>query len=807
MASHILESPDAADQGIALDIGGMTCATCVNSIEKALSHVQGVDQARVNLALERANISFNPEFVTVPKIIQTITDLGYKVRADTITLAVAGLDEEPLRERAERAVQEMPGVAGVHTNMATGRMTVDLIRGLGDTEALIAHLKAAGFTAQLIREAEGTDPRLLELKSARRRLGWSIGLTIPVWLGMFYDLFHLGPSWMANGWMLAVFATIVQWGPGWGFTQRAWMNLRHKNANMDVLVATGTLAAWTLSLYDLMVAGPLYFDSSATVITLILMGKYFEAVAKGKTGAAISELLALRPRDARRQTVDGQWETVPMDSIATGDILQVLAGERIAVDGVVTEGYGTVDESMLTGEPLPQDKAPGDAVTGGTVNGATTILVQASRVGRDTTLAQIVRTVEQAQATKAPVQRFADRIASVFVPVVIGIAIITVLVWGGMTGDWRMAALNGVAVLVIACPCALGLATPTAVMVGSGVGAKQGILYRSGPALEQASSVSLVAFDKTGTLTRGKPEVRTVIAADGVDPISVLAAASAVERESTHPLGVAIVRQAAQQEAPYQKAEDVYTEPGLGLVGDIDGQEVLVGNPALLAQYGVSIPPEIPVQMGQWEDEGATLVWVSKASCWIGVVAIADQVRDDAAATIQALHARGMQVAMLTGDQPRTAQTIGRALGVDQIFGGLLPQDKAEVVQRLQHDGFRVLMVGDGINDAPALATANVGLAVGTGTDVAIESADITLMAPEIFGVVRALVVGRKTLGKIRQNLFWALIYNVIAIPLAALGFLSPMVAGAAMAMSSVSVVSNSLLLKTLRLPRYVEGR
>ncbi|MHB1611518.1 MAG: heavy metal translocating P-type ATPase [Sulfobacillus sp.] len=807
MASHILESPDAADQGIALDIGGMTCATCVNSIEKALSHVQGVDQARVNLALERANISFNPEFVTVPKIIQTITDLGYKVRADTITLAVAGLDEEPLRERAERAVQEMPGVAGVHTNMATGRMTVDLIRGLGDTEALIAHLKAAGFTAQLIREAEGTDPRLLELKSARHRLGWSIGLTIPVWLGMFYDLFHLGPSWMANGWMLAVFATIVQWGPGWGFTQRAWMNLRHKNANMDVLVATGTLAAWTLSLYDLMVAGPLYFDSSATVITLILMGKYFEAVAKGKTGAAISELLALRPRDARRQTVDGQWETVPMDSIATGDILQVLAGERIAVDGVVTEGYGTVDESMLTGEPLPQDKAPGDAVTGGTVNGATTILVQASRVGRDTTLAQIVRTVEEAQATKAPVQRFADRIASVFVPVVIGIAIITVLVWGGMTGDWRMAALNGVAVLVIACPCALGLATPTAVMVGSGVGAKQGILYRSGPALEQASSVSLVAFDKTGTLTRGKPEVRTVIAADGVDPIKVLAAASAVERESTHPLGVAIVRQAAQQEAPYQKAEDVYTEPGLGLVGDIDGQEVLVGNPALLAQYGVSIPPEIPVQMGQWEDEGATLVWVSKASCWIGVVAIADQVRDDAAATIQALHARGMQVAMLTGDQPRTAQTIGRALGVDQIFGGLLPQDKAEVVQRLQHDGFRVLMVGDGINDAPALATANVGLAVGTGTDVAIESADITLMAPEIFGVVRALVVGRKTLGKIRQNLFWALIYNVIAIPLAALGFLSPMVAGAAMAMSSVSVVSNSLLLKTLRLPRYVEGR
>lgn len=787
-------------QAVSLDIGGMTCATCVHSIEKALHHIEGVD-AQVNLALERATVTFDPRLVTVPTLVSTITELGYKVRRDIVAWSVMGMDEEPLRERAVAVVQALPGIDTVTANMATGDLTVEIIRGVGDADQVGAALKGAGFSAQR-KTADGPDPRTHEMRQARRRLLWSIGLTIPVWVGMIHMIFHVGPAWMANGWMLAFFATVVQWGPGLGFTQRAWMNLRHKNANMDVLVASGTLAAWGLSSYDLLVRGPLYFDSSATVITLILIGKYLEAVAKGKTGAAIQELLALRPQDTRRRNGDGQWEAVAVDSIVPGDILQILAGDRFPVDGVVEKGRGSADEAMLTGEPLPQDKGPGDTVTAGTVNGPVALEIRAQRVGRDTALAQIVKTVEEAQATKAPVQRFADRIANVFVPIVIGIALVTFVVWGLLTGSWRLAALDAVAVLVVACPCALGLATPTAVMVGSGVGAKRGILYRSGDALETASAINMVAFDKTGTLTRGKPAVKAIVPHGDQDPHGILALAAAIEKESTHPLAQAIVAEATIQHVRDAKTvEGSYTEAGMGIVGYVDDAEVLIGNERLLAQYGVAIDETERGALDEWQWQGASIIWVASDAKLLGAIAVADALRDDAHATIAALHQRGIQVAMLTGDQPKTAETLARVLGVDRIYAGLMPDDKARIVTELQAEGYRVLMVGDGINDAPALATADLGMAVGSGTDVAMETADVALMAPEIFNVVRALVLGQKSLGKIRQNLFWALIYNVIAIPLAALGFLSPIIAGAAMAMSSVSVVSNSLLLKTMRLP------
>lgn len=803
MATNPIDT-DHSNQSINLDLGGMTCATCVNSIEKALHQLDGVD-AHVNLALERANITFDPSLVTMPRLVETITELGYSVRKDHVSWVMVGMDEEPLRKRAEEAVESVPGVDNVQINVVTGVLSLDILRGVGDASQVAAALQSAGFSVKQ-ETGTATDPRSHEMKVAQHRLMWSILFTIPIWIGMVHELFHSGPAWLDNGVILAAFATVVEWGPGWGFIRRAWMNLRHKNANMDVLVALGTLAAWGLSMYDLTVHGPLYFDSSATVITLVLIGKYLEAVAKGRTSQAIEELLALRPRETRRKTVQGDWDVVAVDAIDQGDVLQVLAGERYPVDGTVVAGQGTADESMLTGEPLPQDKGAGDAVTAGTLNGASTLAIRADRVGRDTTLAQIVKTVEEAQATKAPVQRFADTIANVFVPIVIAIAIVTFIVWGTLTGHWRLAALDGVAVLVVACPCALGLATPTAVMVGSGIGAKRGILYRSGAALETASAINLVAFDKTGTLTRGKPMLQAAIPYGPYSPETVLGLAAAIEQESTHPLAQAVVRGAKLHDAVQLAADDVYTEPGMGMVGYIEGQEVVVGSTRLLAQYNISVPAVLPVEVTAWQEKGASVVWVGQAQQLAGVIIVSDSIRDDAPATIAALHARGIKVAMLTGDQERAAQAIGQTLNIDRVYGGLLPGDKAKIVDKLQAEGFRVLMVGDGINDAPALATADLGLAVGSGTDVALETADVALMAPEIFGVVRVLALGRKTLGKIHLNLFWSLIYNAMMIPLAAFGVISPVLAGAAMAMSSVSVVSNSLLLKTVRLPATPEG-
>lgn len=798
MATHPIDSPKSS-QSINLDIGGMTCASCVHSIEKALHQLDGVD-ARVNLALERANITFDPRLVTTPRLVETITELGYSVRKEHLAWLVSGMDEEPLRKRAMEALESLPGVDNVHINAVTGILSADLLRGVTDAQQVSAALQSAGFTVRQEKTQE-SDPRSEEMHSARRRLLWSVLFTVPVWLGMIPMIFGVGPNWLDNPILLAVFATIVEWGPGWGFIHRAWMNLQHKNANMDVLVATGTLAAWGLSMYDLVVHGPLYFDVSATVITLILVGKYLEAVAKGRTSQAIQELLALRPHETRRRTASGEWETISVDAVRPQDLLQVLAGERFPVDGQVVSGHGSVDESMLTGEPLPQDKKPGDIVSAGTLNGSSTLEIRAERVGQETTLAHIITAVEEAQATKAPVQRFADTIANVFVPVVIAIAILTFVLWGILTGHWRPALLDGVAVLVVACPCALGLATPTAVMVGSGIGAKRGILYRNGAALETASRINLVAFDKTGTLTRGKPDVQQLLAADEYTPIQLLEWAAAIERESTHPLAQAVLRSAKQEGAMKTVAEDVYTEPGKGMVGYIDDQEVVVGNLALMEEYHFSIPQSFQQDVQSWHEKGASAIWVGHSGQLAGVIIVADQIRDDAPDTIAALHKRGIQVALLTGDQKPVAQAIQQTLHLDRAYGGLLPDEKSRIISALRTEGFRVLMVGDGINDAPALATADLGLAVGSGTDIALETADIALLAPEIYGVIRALTLGHKTLGKIHQNLFWSAIYNVLMIPLAALGIITPVLAGAAMALSSVSVVSNSLLLKTAKLP------
>jgi Cu+-exporting ATPase len=611
--------------------------------------------------------------------------------------------------------------------------------------------------------------------------------------------FGVGPLWWTNPWMQFLAATVVQWGPGSSFTRRAWLSVRHGNANMDVLVATGTLAAWGVSVYGVFARAPLYFDTSATVITLILVGKYLEAMAKGKTSEAIRQLLALRPTTTRLVEANGQVTEVPVESVTVGQMLEIRAGDRIPVDGRVLNGTGLVDESMLTGEPEWQPKAVDQEVAAGTVHrGDRAFRMEAIRVGRDTVLAHIVEAVEEAQAAKAPIQQFADRVANVFVPIVLGIAAITFVSTGLVTGDYRAALLRAVAVLVVACPCSLGLATPTAVMVGSGIGARLGVLFRNGEALERVAKVQVVALDKTGTLTEGHPAVERVVTAAGVEEARVLGLAAALERASSHPLARAIIR-AADAVEPVA-VEDVYTEEGQGMVGFRAGETVLLGSPKLLGAYGASIPDALAASVETDAQAGRTVVWLAVQDAVLGALIIADRIRPDARATIQALAARGIRTVMLTGDRQATANRVGHDVGITEVRAELSPQDKAAFIAAAEQAGRSVAMVGDGINDAPALARASVGMAVASGSDVATETAEVTLMRSEVGAVLQALTVGQKTLAKVRQNLFWALFYNVLMIPLAAFGVLSPMIAGAAMAFSSVTVVTNSLLLNwTLR--------
>lgn len=792
MATTAVQHEDDAAE-MQLEIGGMTCASCVHHVEKALKSVPGVEEAEVNLALERARVRFAPASAGTADLMQAIVAAGYHVRTEAVAVALDGLEEAPLGHRAETAVQNVPGVVRVQINASQGTMTVERLRGVGDRADVLAALDQAGFHARLLDPGRG-DPLLPEAKQAKWRLGLAIGFTLPLWAAMARMFLGLGPAWFANPWMQFGAASVVQWGPGWSFTRRAWLNMRHGNANMDVLVATGTLAAWAVSVYGVFARAPLYFDTSATVITLILVGKYLEAVAKGKTADAIRDLLALRPKITHR-LVGERSEEVAVDSVGVGDRLEVRAGEHVPVDGRVLAGQAVVDESMLTGEPDWKTKRTGETVSAGTVHrGDRPFTMEATRVGRDTALARIVQAVEEAQAAKAPIQRAVDRIANVFVPVVLGIALVTFIATGMATGDYRVALLRAVAVLVVACPCSLGLATPTAVMVGSGLGARFGVLFRNGQALERVARVNMIALDKTGTITAGRPEMVRVMSAGEAETDRVLGLAAALEAASNHPLAFAVRRAADGLDRP--PVEDVYSEDGQGMVGDLDGETVLIGNETLMEQYGVEVPAEALAAAVAEREQGRTVVWLARGAAVLAALVIQDPIRDDAAATIAALKRRGMEVVMLTGDRRGTAESVARQVGILHVRAELTPEGKAEAVQAAEAAGRLVAMVGDGINDAPALARAYVGMAVASGSDVAAETAEVTLMRPEVARVLAAILVGQKTMAKIRQNLFWALFYNVVMIPLAAFGVLSPMIAGAMMAMSSVTVVSNSLLLK-----------
>jgi Cu+-exporting ATPase len=785
------ESRSAVD----LPIEGMTCAACAARIEKQLNKLPGVSAA-VNFASERARVEFDAAAVSPPQLVETIEKAGFKVPPQSLDLALSGMTCAACAARIETVLNKLPGVEAT-VNFASEKASIRYVPGQADAASLIAAVRRAGYDA---RESTG-DTRAAEkarkaaaYRAELRRFWISVALSLPL-LAQMGAMFSGEHEDMLPRWLQFALATPVQFWIGWRFYVGAYNALRGGAGNMDVLVALGTSMAWLFS--TVVTALDLhhqhvYFEASASVITLVLMGKLLEARAKAKTSAAIEALIRLQPQTACVLR-DGELVEVPVASLNPGDVFVVRPGESVPVDGEVAEGASSVNEAMLTGESLPVAKNPGDKVFAATVNGEGLVRCRATGVGSHTLLAGIIRMVEQAQGSKAPVQRLADRISAIFVPVVTAIALVAFAGWWLFTGDFTNALVNAVAVLVIACPCALGLATPTAIMVGTGRGAAAGILVKNAEALELAKNVEVLAVDKTGTLTQGKPEVTDVVPAGGVDETELLRLAASLEQGSTHPLAEAIVAKARGRGLVLAQPSGLQAVAGKGLTAMLDGEGYALGSPAFLAERGVAVPEALPAPLA---NSGKSVVAVSRGLTLLGLVGVADRLRPNSREAVARLQAQGVEVVMLTGDNRATAAAIAREAGIDRYEAEVLPQDKAAAVARLKSGGRRVGMVGDGINDAPALAAADVSFAIGGGSDVALEAADVTLMRSDLLSAADAIDLSRATLAKIRQNLFFAFIYNVLGIPLAALGYLNPVIAGAAMAMSSVSVVSNSLLLR-----------
>ncbi len=814
-----------------IPITGMTCATCAATIQKGLGHMPGVKQAEVNLASEKASVEYDPGRVDLAKIKKEISRLGYGAATKKSIFPVSGMTCASCVNRVEQALSEVPGVITVNVNLASEKATVEYIEGTEFAELRRA-VRETGY--ELGPEAatleDVTTAAQRDIKKVRDRFIVAAVLAAAVMaLGWM-------PAFTGKPYLLWALATPVQFWSGWRFYRGTWGALRHRTADMNTLIAVGSSSAYFYSAVAvvfprLFVIGGLgthlYFDTSSMIITLILLGRFLEARAKGQTSAAIKELVGLQPKTAL-VIRDGQEIEIPIEDVQIGDPILVRPGQRVPVDGVIRDGYSSLDESMITGESLPVEKAVGDEVIGATINKTGSFRFEATKVGKDTTLARIIRLVEEAQGSKAPIQRLADVIASYFVPIVIGIAIITFIIWYfiGPAPALTYAFLNFIAVLVIACPCALGLATPTAIMVGTGRGAEHGILIRSAGALERAHQIDTVLLDKTGTLTRGEPEVTDILAIPSSSQEEVLRLAASAEHGSEHPLGEAIVRAAREKKLKLLPVKNFNAIPGKGVRAQVAGKELILGNLKLIEEKGLSLNG-LETEAERLREKGKTVMFLGADSRLTGLIALADTLKPGAGEAVAELHRMGIETVMITGDNRRTAEAIAQQAGIDRALAEVLPENKAGEVKKLQKKGKVVAMVGDGINDAPALAQADVGIAIGTGTDVAMETGDITLISGDLEGIVTAISLSKRTMRTIRQNLFWAFAYNTALIPIGAgvlylafgngsvpsglnfilgnYGFLNPILAAAAMAASSITVVLNSLRLRGFRPARWAK--
>ena len=793
------------ERQITLPVTGMTCANCALTIERSLGSVEGVNQARVNLASEKAVVTYDPGSVRGGGLVNSIRDAGYDVATAKVDLPITGMTCANCAQNIERALRKLDGVLQANVNLASEKASVEYLPSLINLEALKRAVEDAGYGVIELEEeigAEDVEARAREQEIRRQRRLLIIGLifTVPTFLlSMATDL-GLLPDFAFRKYILLLLATPVQFYVGWQFYRGTYKSLKQWSAGMDTLIAMGSSAAYFYSLAaTLLIEGHVYYETAAMIITLIVLGKYVEARAKGRTSESIKRLMGLRARTAR-VIRDGEEVDLPVEAVQVGDLIIVRPGEKISVDGVVVEGRSAVDESMITGESLPVAKETGDEVIGATINKTGSFKFRATKVGKDTVLAQIIRLVEEAQGSKAPVQRLADKVAGVFVPSVISIALLTFLAWfllGGAGLD--RALINMVAVLVIACPCALGLATPTAVMVGTGKGAERGILIKSGESLERAGTLDTVVLDKTGTITQGQPQVTDVVSDGALAEEEVLRLAASAERGSEHPLGEAIVEAAEGRGLPLEEAQEFEALAGQGIRVLLNGHKALLGNRRLMKENEIDLS-QVGHEVERLQAEGKTTMILALDSRVEGIIAVADTVKDGSQEAVARLHAMGLEVVMLSGDNERTAQAIANQVGIDRVLAEVLPEDKAQEVRKLQEEGHVVAMVGDGINDAPALAQADIGIAIGTGTDVAIEVGDIVLIRGDLRSVPEAILLSRKTMRTIKGNLFWAFAYNTAGIPIAAAGILLPWMAAAAMAFSSIFVVSNSLRLRGVKL-------
>ena len=815
-------------QSMMFDVEGMHCASCVNNVEKAIKNVPGVDEVTVNLATEKASVSFRKGESESTKIFEAVENAGYKTRAKTLQFSVKGMSCASCVGNVEEAIADISGVKNVAVNLATEKATVQIVPGATDASQIIEAVQATGYQAELITgEDDRTDrereAREQELNDIKRSLIIAAGFSIPIFLiemaSHFITPFH---NWLSGTvgmqnlyYLFFVLASVVQFGPGLRFYKKGWPSLMRGTPDMNSLVMLGTTAAYGYSvvatfLPQVLPSGTVnvYFEASAVIVTLILAGRYMEAIAKGRTSESIKRLLSLQAKDARIIR-NGKEMEVPVGQVQIGDTVLVRPGEKIPVDGEVVDGDSYVDESMISGEPIPVHKTKGDEVVGGTINKNGSIRFKATKIGADTVLAQIIKMVEEAQGSKLPIQSLVNKVTNYFVPVVIALALITFGIWfiWGPDPALTFALVNAVAVLIIACPCAMGLATPTSIMVGTGKAAEMGVLFRQGDALQALRNTDTIILDKTGTLTKGQPELTDLEAINGFDSDQLLQWTASVENNSEHPIAEAIVEAAKEKGLKLLDISDFNSRTGFGIEATVDGKRILIGADRFIEDEGLDLKQFEEIS-NKLSEEGKTPIYVAVESTLAGILAVADSIKETTPEAIQALHDLDLEVVMLTGDKHQTAQAIANELGIDDVIAEVLPDGKSNAVKQLQENGKKVAFVGDGINDAPALAQADVGIAIGTGTDIAIESAEVVLMSGDLRNVPNAIALSQSTIRNIKENLFWAFIYNIILIPLAAGALypafgilLSPIFAAGAMAVSSVFVLGNALRLKRFRPP------